>query len=76
MVLLYCMQALALGADGVMLGRPVLYALALGGEQGVRRALSILRTELVLAMQLSGCVSLSDVGRPLLVENQRAFSHL
>jgi isopentenyl diphosphate isomerase/L-lactate dehydrogenase-like FMN-dependent dehydrogenase len=46
--------ALALGARGVLLGRPVLWALAACGEAGVARALAILREELELALALLG----------------------
>ncbi|KAJ9527343.1 hypothetical protein QJQ45_025608 [Haematococcus lacustris] len=59
-------KALALGASGVLLGRPVLYGLALGGAQGVTRVLQLLREELELAMALSGCAKLSDIGPGLL----------
>jgi 4-hydroxymandelate oxidase len=46
--------ALALGARGVLLGRPVLWALAAGGQAGVEQALEILRHETVVAMTLLG----------------------
>lgn len=59
-------KALALGADAVMVGRPLLWALALGGEAGVRRALELLIAELDLAMALSGTPALSDITRDLL----------
>lgn len=59
-------KALALGADAVMVGRPLLWALALGGEAGVRRALELLIAELDLAMALSGTTALSDITRDLL----------
>jgi len=52
------LKALALGATGVLLGRPVLYALALGGEQGVTEALGMLEAELRLAMALCGVAAL------------------
>jgi FMN-dependent dehydrogenase len=44
------MQALALGADAVLLGRPVLWGLALGGRRGVEQVLRALHSELELAM--------------------------
>lgn len=47
-------KALALGANAVLIGRPYLYALSVGGEQGVRRVIDILRTELEMAMGLLG----------------------
>lgn len=55
------LRALALGADAVQVGRPVLWGLAVGGQDGVRRVLDILVSELELAMALAGCPSLGDV---------------
>lgn len=54
-------KALALGARAVLVGRPILWGLACGGEAGVARALEILRGELDLAMALCGCATLADV---------------
>jgi 4-hydroxymandelate oxidase len=61
-------KALALGAKAVLLGRPILWALAAEGEPGVRRALEIVRAELDLAMALCGCPSLAEVTRDLILE--------
>lgn len=47
-------KALALGARAVLLGRPVLWGLAAGGEQGVGDVLELLRRELVDAVALCG----------------------
>jgi isopentenyl diphosphate isomerase/L-lactate dehydrogenase-like FMN-dependent dehydrogenase len=55
--------ALALGARAVLLGRPVLWGLAVAGEQGVRDVLELLRAELGLALKLLGCSSPADVTR-------------
>jgi 4-hydroxymandelate oxidase len=55
--------ALALGARGVLVGRPMLYALAAGGEAGVSRAIEILRTETILAMTLLGTPTVADLRR-------------
>jgi isopentenyl diphosphate isomerase/L-lactate dehydrogenase-like FMN-dependent dehydrogenase len=55
--------ALALGAAAVMVGRPVLWGLAVGGEDGARRVLDLLREELELALALCGCASPSELGR-------------
>jgi len=57
------LKAIALGADTVLVGRPVLWALALGGESGVVAALKLLGDEFRLAMQLAGCDSLSAIRR-------------
>jgi 4-hydroxymandelate oxidase len=46
--------AVALGARGVLVGRPLLWALAAGGEAGVSRALAILREEFEIALTLLG----------------------
>jgi isopentenyl diphosphate isomerase/L-lactate dehydrogenase-like FMN-dependent dehydrogenase len=53
--------ALALGARAVLVGRPALWGLAVGGEDGARRVLEILREELGLALALCGCASVADV---------------
>lgn len=55
------LKALALGARAVLLGRPILWSLALGGADGVRAVLEHLRGELELAMALAGCTSLVDI---------------
>ncbi|MFI9629722.1 alpha-hydroxy acid oxidase [Streptomyces sp. NPDC052042] len=55
------LKALALGADAVLVGCPVLWGLAAGGEPGVTGVLGILRDELVDAMALSGCADLAVV---------------
>jgi 4-hydroxymandelate oxidase len=47
--------ALALGARAVLVGRPVLWGLAVDGENGVRRILELLRDEVELALRLLGC---------------------
>jgi len=62
------LKALALGAKAVLLGRPVLWGLTLGGEAGVQHAIELLRDELDLAMALSGCAKLKDIDRSLVVQ--------
>jgi isopentenyl diphosphate isomerase/L-lactate dehydrogenase-like FMN-dependent dehydrogenase len=59
--------AIALGATGVLVGRPFYWALATAGQPGVDRAAAILRAELDLALPLLGCASFAEVGRDLLV---------
>ncbi|MEM7668593.1 MAG: alpha-hydroxy acid oxidase [Pseudomonadota bacterium] len=49
------LKALALGADAVFLGRPVLWALAARGEAGLTAMVQCLSREFVNAMQLAGC---------------------
>ncbi len=60
------MKALALGAKAVLIGRPQAWALAAGGEAGVKRVLDILRDELTNAMIASGCATVEDVNSSLL----------
>jgi 4-hydroxymandelate oxidase len=57
------LTALALGARGVLVGRPILWGLAAGGEAGVGRVLRILRDELDKAMPLLGTPTPADVTR-------------
>jgi len=54
-------KALALGADSVGVGKPYLWGLAAGGEEGVFRALEILRIELDRAMGLVGTGTVDDL---------------
>jgi 4-hydroxymandelate oxidase len=61
------LKALALGAKAVLLGRPVLWGLAVGGEVGVQHLIELLRDELDLAMALSGCAKLQDIDPSLVV---------
>ncbi len=56
-------KALALGANAVAVGRPYLWGLGAYGEQGVRKALSILQTELVRTMMYAGTPSLADINK-------------
>jgi 4-hydroxymandelate oxidase len=55
--------ALALGAQGVLIGRPIFWALAGGGQAGVEHALAVLREEFEIALALLGAASASDVTR-------------
>jgi isopentenyl diphosphate isomerase/L-lactate dehydrogenase-like FMN-dependent dehydrogenase len=60
-------KALALGAKAVLVGRPWVYGLALGGYDGVRHVLRSLLAELDLTLALSGHADLTDVGPDTLV---------
>ena len=62
------MKAIALGARAVMVGRPPLWGLAAGGERGVVEVLAHLRHEFDLAMSLSGCRSVGELTRDLVVD--------
>ncbi len=57
--------ALALGARAVGIGRPILWALGVGGEAGLRRYFSLLLSEIVHAMALSGRRSVAEIDRTL-----------
>jgi 4-hydroxymandelate oxidase len=60
------LKAIALGARAVLVGRPILWGLAVNGEQGAMQVLEILRRELDEAMLLCGCTRLADIDRSLL----------
>ena len=60
------LKALALGAHAVLLGRPVLWGLHVGGTEGVMRVLKLLRDEFDLAMALAGCRDVTELTRDLL----------
>ncbi|PVH22700.1 hypothetical protein CXQ85_005274 [Candidozyma haemuli] len=55
-------KCLALGAKGVGLGRIFLYANSCYGEEGVRKAIDLLRSEMILDMKLLGVTKISDLG--------------
>ncbi len=54
-------KALALGATAVAIGRPMLWGLAIAGQQGVAEVLNILRTELENVMALCGCATIDEI---------------
>lgn len=54
-------KAINLGADAVCIGRPYVYALALGGQAGVEEYLKNLIADLDLTMKLSGCRSIDEI---------------
>ena len=56
-------RALALGANAVALGRPLLYGSALGGTQGVHSVHAHLQAELVMTMQLAGTPTIKSITR-------------
>jgi isopentenyl diphosphate isomerase/L-lactate dehydrogenase-like FMN-dependent dehydrogenase len=59
------LKAIALGAAAVLVGRPVVWGLAVDGEDGVAEVLGILRAEVENAMALSGCRTVAEIGREL-----------
>ena len=60
-------RLLALGADGVLLGRPFVYALAAAGEQGVAHVLDLIASEMKVAMTLTGARAVGEISRESLV---------
>ena len=61
------LKALALGAQYVFVGRPILYAASIAGEAGVRHAATLLREEISRDMAMLGITSLAEMKRELLV---------
>jgi 4-hydroxymandelate oxidase len=53
-------RALALGADGVLIGRPLVWGLSVGGTDGAAHVLGSLRDELCEVMALTGCATVRD----------------
>jgi 4-hydroxymandelate oxidase len=60
------LKAIAFGASAVLIGRPYCYALAVAGAAGVQRVIEILRTELEMAMQLTGRRTLAEIDRSVI----------
>ncbi|MDI4662926.1 FMN-dependent L-lactate dehydrogenase LldD [Xanthobacter autotrophicus] len=60
-------RMLAQGADGVLLGRAFVYALAAAGGAGVENLLDIIAKEMRVAMTLTGARAISDISRDSLV---------
>uniref|UniRef100_A0A1I8C1Q9 FMN hydroxy acid dehydrogenase domain-containing protein n=1 Tax=Meloidogyne hapla TaxID=6305 RepID=A0A1I8C1Q9_MELHA len=71
-------KALALGAQLVFIGRPIIYGLAVGGKEGVKHVIKLLKSELDYAMRLSGCATISQLRsqKDIVVYRNRFFSKL
>jgi lactate oxidase len=63
----HILEAIALGASAVGVGRPTLYSLALGGWRGVHSMIEQLKQEFALAMKLSGAARVRDIHAGMLV---------
>ncbi|BDS08288.1 alpha-hydroxy-acid oxidizing enzyme [Oceaniferula spumae] len=61
------LQAIALGADAVLLGRPVIHGLTTAGAAGVAHVLKLVQHELEVAMLLTGCRNLSEASSTLTI---------
>ena len=72
------LKALAMGADLVWVGRPVLWGLACEGQAGVENLIRILNEELKEAMLQCGCYSLEDVRTKKLIydDDELLFARL
>ncbi len=68
----HIVKALALGANACSVGRGYLFGLAAGGQVGVERALTILRTEFERTLALIGCNSVSKLGSVYVQERRGA----
>jgi 4-hydroxymandelate oxidase len=64
------LKALGLGARAVLIGRPVLWGLAVDGAAGARHVLELLRAELELAMALAGRTRVTDIDGSLIHRSQ------
>ncbi len=60
------LKAIALGANAVLVGRPICYGLAQGGAEGVAKTLDILRVELEMAMALTGRATIASIDPSLI----------
>ena len=58
----HVLKALASGATACSMGRPYLFGLAAGGQEGVSKAVELLRAEIIRGMGLIGCRSISEIG--------------
>jgi (S)-2-hydroxy-acid oxidase len=65
-------KALALGANFVWIGRPVLWGLAYKGQEGVELTLRLISDEFKLCMGLAGVTKVEDIGREYLVKMDRS----
>lgn len=60
-------KAIAMGAQLVFVGRPVIYGLAVNGQSGIESVFKIIKQELDLAMALNGVVSIKDINQDYVV---------
>lgn len=60
------LKAIAFGASAVLIGRPYIFALSVGGAVGVAHVLNILRAEFEVAMGLTGCATVEDIHRSVI----------
>lgn len=63
------LKALALGATAVGIGKPIFFALCVGGQEGVEKLFQMLARELEAAMALCGCSSIQEITRDLVTRH-------
>jgi L-lactate dehydrogenase (cytochrome) len=63
-------KCLALGADGVGIGRPVLHGLAAHGEAGVVKTITMLRDEFATCLMMMGCPTVDDIKEEMVVTSK------
>ncbi|KAL2200462.1 FMN-dependent dehydrogenase-domain-containing protein [Corynascus similis CBS 632.67] len=68
------LKALCLGAKGVGIGRPFLYAMSAYGQDGVERAMQLLKDEMEMGMRLIGARSIAELS-PAMVDARSLFNH-
>ena len=66
-------KCLALGAKAVFLGRPILWGLVCGGEEGVKKVVDMIYNEFVICMKLSGCRTINEITSDYVIENFSKF---
>ncbi|KAE9546882.1 hypothetical protein FO519_009906 [Halicephalobus sp. NKZ332] len=69
-------KAVALGADMVFIGRPAIYGLTVGGSEGVKHVISILKSELEFAMRLAGTPSIAVMRENDMIVREEHYSKL
>lgn len=70
------LKALALGAKAVFIGRPLIWGLVCQGEEGAKEVLQMLKEEFRLAMALTGCRTVKEIGRTLIRRHEVLLSKI
>ncbi len=63
------LKSLALGANFVMIGRPLMYAIGADGNKGLKKILAILKNELSVSLGLVGLTDINDVDNSIISSN-------
>uniref|UniRef100_A0A914BYJ4 (S)-2-hydroxy-acid oxidase n=1 Tax=Acrobeloides nanus TaxID=290746 RepID=A0A914BYJ4_9BILA len=69
-------KAIALGADMVFIGRPIIYGLAVSGSEGIKHVLKLLRIEFEYAMRLAGVSTIKDIRSNNMVVHENFYAKL